>query len=145
MIAFSPDGRRATKTLQDGFASCISEAPRDDVTVRVVASVDGDFMLGFIHSDDFAANDLIQNKPRACMLYCYNGNIYGSGKDGAAYHNQRIRAGSTVRCVRDRAARTVAFTIDGHCPGVAFADVPDGDLFFACNFYSLNDCIEIAA
>ena len=95
-----------------------------------------------------AVDGRIFDKPRAYMLFCYNGSLVGSGKDnssGTAYHKQRIPAGSTVRCVRDRAARTVAFTIDGHCPGVAFADVPDGDLFFACNFYSLNDCIEIAA
>ena len=48
-------------------------------------------------------------------------------------------------CVRDRVARTVAFTIDGHCPGIAFADVPDGDLFFACVFLDKNDSVEIAA
>ena len=145
-VAVSPDGRRATRTKGAGWnAACISEASCDAVTVRVVASQRGFIMLGFIHPDDFAVDGPIFDKPRAYMLFCYNGSLVGSGKDnssGTAYHKQRIPAGSTVRCVRDRKARTVAFTIDGHCPGVAFADVPDGDLFFACQFVTVNDCVE---
>ena len=148
-VKVSPDGRRATKTKGHhdwGNAACISEAACDAVAVRVIASKDGCIMVGFIHADDFAADDQIYDKPRACMLWCDTaGTLYGSGKKGAAYHNECIPIGSTVRCVRDRAARTVAFTIDGHCPGVAFADVPDGDLFFVCTHFTENDCVEIAA
>ena len=146
-IAVSPDGRRATKT-KNGTSSCILETPRDDVTVRVVKAVTNFIYLGFIHPADFAADGDIFDKPGARMMYCCTGKLYGSGKKGDKYHNvelRRIVNGSTVRFVRDRGARTVSFTIDGHCPGVAFEKVPDGDLFVACQLFDQNDCVEIVA
>ena len=79
---------RATKSMDAGVASCISEAPRDDVTFRLVRTKSGAIMLGFIHPDDFAADGLIFSKPRACLLYCGKGTLFGSGKNDDAYHKK---------------------------------------------------------
>ena len=88
-------------------------------------------------------------------MHCRVGSLYGSGKEKVPYYDpllhgtaermgtmQLVRA-HAVRCVRDRTARTISFTIAGHCPGISFEDVPDGDLFFVCSMFDVSVCIEV--
>ena len=54
----------------------------------------------------------IYDQAGAYMLYCNEGSLYGSGKSNAAYA-QQVAVGSTVRCVRDVAAGTISFVVNG--------------------------------
>ena len=85
-------------------------------------------MLGMATLGAFRLNQYIHTQAGAYMLHCKNGYVYTSGKSGTAY-TQKVTVGSTVRCVRDLAAGTISFVVNGVNKGVAFTNVPPGDLY----------------
>ena len=76
------------------------------------------------------------------MLHCYDGYLYGSGKSNTAY-TQTVTVGSTVRCVRDLAAGTISFVVNGVNKGVAFTGVPPEDLYAAADLYHVGASVRL--
>ena len=50
-------------------------------------------------------------------------------KRGGDAYAEKVAVGSTVRCVRDVAAGTISFVVNGVNKGIAFTGVPAGDLY----------------
>ena len=84
--------------------------------------------IGLIDAAAYTCDGRNRTKDGARAIHLANGTLWGAGKLGAPY-TTRIASGSVVRCVRDRAAGTVKFVVDGVDRGVAFDHVPDGPLF----------------
>ena len=140
------DGRLLTKTGGIGaHKTSITAMPvATEVLFTIVADPSGSnlVMLGMATLGSFRLNQHIYNQAGAYMLYCQDGALFGSGKSYTAYA-QKVTVGSTVRCVRDLAAGTISFVVNGVNKGVAFTDVPPGDLYAVVDLYYVGESVRL--
>ena len=141
---YSKDGTTAVKIeMSNDYFNCnsVSSTATDSFKIRVVGSEGKKeahkIMVGFL--------DLSKHRTERCfdMGYCYylnNGNRYGMGLNCGQSFGSPVKGSSTVECIRDRARRTISFSVDGNEKKVAFSNVPDIDLYALCDF---NDAATV--
>lgn len=85
-------------------------------------------MIGFTPEAGFTANGASYARC-GWYLYTHNGAMFSQG--GTAdrnYVSGRVKAGSVVTCILDQ-ERNIELEVNGHSWGVAFANVPQGEVF----------------
>ena len=129
-LVFTKDARVATYGGWGDWLPCIATVAVDAFAVRVTRGGGGQpwSLIGLIDAAAYTCDGPNNKKAGARAILLGNGALHGAGKHHATY-TTRIASGSVVRCVRDRAAGTVRFVVDGVDRGVAFDHVPDGPLF----------------
>ena len=138
------DGRLLTKTGGSGWKTSITAMPvATEVLFTFVADPAGNNneTLGMASLGAFRLNQHIYDQAGAYMLYCNNGYLWGSGKNTA--YTQTVNFGSTVRCVRDLAAGTISFVVNGVNKGVAFTGVPPEDLYAVADLCSVGQSVRL--
>ena len=69
-------------------------------------------------------------------LYCANGYLFSQEDAGRAYATG-VNNGSEVEVIFDQREREISFAIDGTNQGVAFTNLPEGDLYPAADIFSI--------
>ena len=135
------NGRLVTKTgREQTHKTSISATP---VTSEAVFTYfNGNAILGLGQLAAFRLNKEMYSQAGAYQFACTDGRLYGSGISSGAY-TQAIAIGSTVRCVRDVAAKTISFVINGVNKGIAYTGVPAADLYAVVDLYCTGASVRL--
>lgn len=141
-VAMSPDSRSFTvagRWSKGGWCNSISEDATNDFTVRF-ESVDtrgeaialpinesGELFIGFISPLVFSKQSHGITTMGAYALWPTRATLYGTGHNGTLYCPPFGSPG-LVRCVADRAAKTISFVVNGVPYGIAWREVEDRPL-----------------
>mmetsp|Transcript_24792 Transcript_24792/g.41949 ORF Transcript_24792/g.41949 Transcript_24792/m.41949 type:complete len:315 (+) Transcript_24792:22-966(+) len=127
-------------------SNCISKYPVKRYRVEITNhgnDSNGYIMMGFIERSAFNEYGQNYSSQNAYCIYVYNGALYGNGKSDAGYFGSRINVGQILECVHNSEDKTISFSVNGECKGVAFADVQFDDLHALCCFHSPNNQVKL--
>jgi len=143
-ITLTNNNKVATKTQGGNSwdAAVLGTQPNQNFKVKVLnRGPNGDFMIGM-------ASTIQQNSSnynaRGWYLYGSNGTLYSQQGDSSRYYcGNGLNNGSVIEVLFDQTAKTISFAIDGVGKGVAFSNIPNGDIYPALDMYDQSSSLEI--